>query len=362
MTLLCACFILAEIGFIILLRLAPDMAAYTRKNAFLLLPWRHMNMLVLSFAAMIVVIICCTPTLIAKLARRTYIYALLAILLIIATGIFGTEINGRKLWLKIGPLNFQTVEFVKILAVLFAVGYFTERRAFMPTEHQTSRFHYIHPHMIGPFLGTALFCILPIIFQGDLGPALLLSFLMMLIYALNNGSMLIVILGIATLAGTGYISYHFQWPSMDPFHYSEVLSRARWAISSGRFLGVGLGEGMSSRIPVVQSDFNFIVICEELGLVGALSVIGLYGVILWRGFHIARSQATVYQMLLTGSLTGLLGIQALIIICGNVGLLPLTGITLPFISYGGSSLLVSFIIIGVLLKLSSEKLTARKVV
>ncbi len=361
MTLLAAALLLAEIGFIILLRLSPDLSAQTGKGAFAVLAWRQYNFLVVSLIGMVLVIRFLTESLVAILARRIYIYAVLAMLLVIFTGMFGTEIHGRKLWICIGPMTFQTVEVVKLLAVLFAAGYFTDRRAYMKTEYGDRPLRFSHPHVIGPFAVTALFLILPIVFQKDLGPALLLSLLMLLMYFLSGGGKAITLFGVLLIIGAGYLAYFLQWPSivktrfdmwLDPFHHSEALSRAMWAIASGGWFGTGLGEGMGYTIPVVQSDFNFIVICEEFGFIGGCIVIGLYGIILWRGFDIARNQDNVYKMLLAGGLTGLLGIQTILIICGNIGLLPLTGVTLPLVSYGGSSLLVSFAIVGILLKLS----------
>lgn len=362
--LLLAVFMLTGLGYMISLRLFPEIAARRPGSAINAYTWQHWYYLLAGLCAMLASAAVFTDNIISRLARRKYVYALCAAILIVLTGIFGTEINGRKLWLPAGPFSFQTVEFVKILAILFAAAYLAERRNFLVSGVETDRLNLSLLNRLGPFAAAAALCILPVIFQKDFGPAFLLVLLMLLMYYFSAGRLLLVASGLALIICSIWIIYHFHLVSMvntridmwlNPFESSEALSRALWAVSSGGLLGKGLGQGMSVNIPAVWSDFTFVVICEELGWLGGLAVTALYLLTVLRGFSIAVHQPDAYRTLLAGGITGVLAIQSLLIMFGNLVLLPLTGITLPLLSYGGSSLIITFIMIGILLKLSSVR-------
>ncbi|MEW5914732.1 MAG: FtsW/RodA/SpoVE family cell cycle protein [Thermodesulfobacteriota bacterium] len=359
---LAAVFMLSGLGLILLVRLSPEVAAARRQAHLAGMAGRQAGFILAGLAVMVAAAWLTRPSLLARLARRRYFYALLAVLLILATGLFGREINGRRLWIPLGPLTLQTVEIAKILVVLFAAGYFAERRAYLKSTPGDRTAHMARVQVLGPFLATVGFCLLPIFFQGDLGPTLLLTLLMVVTFYMGGGRGWWALAALGAVAAVAAVAYQAGWPSMvrtrldmwlAPFAYSEVLSRAHWSVASGGLLGMGLGQGFSAKIPVVQSDFSFVVVCEELGLAGGLAVLGFYALIVWRGLAAAARQPDAYRSLLAGGLVAMLAIQALIIIGGNVGLLPLTGITLPLVSYGGSSLLVGFAVMGVLIKLSS---------
>lgn len=168
---------------------------------------------------------------------------------------------------------------------------------------------------------------------------------------------------IGVFAIAGYVSYRYGIPKIvaervdklfDPFGMSENLSRVLWSISSGGIWGSGIGYGEPFRIPVVQSDFNFAAICEELGLIGAVTVVLAYAVLVHRCFAIATAEDNLYRKTLVVGIGVLIGVQAFIIISGNLNAIPLTGITLPFVSYGGSSMIVNFFAAGILLKISGR--------
>ena len=366
--LLTAVFALTCLGFLLSLRLFPQVAALESRPPLHGFYWRHWYYILIGLAAMTVAAAMASQAVIQRLARRKYIYAVCAAGLIIATGLIGEEINDRRLWLSIGPFRFQTIEFVKILAVLFAAGYLAERRGFMARPVLPDRLDRSLIHRLGPFAFAAALCILPVVFQKDFGPAFMLVLLMLCMYYAGAGSRLIVMGCLAALVMVAWLCYRFELVSMvntrfdmwmDPFHRSEALSRALWAAASGGLLGTGLGQGMGVSIPTVWSDFTFVIICEELGWVGGVSVIGLYGLVVYRGLAIAASQPDVYRALLAVGLSSSIAIQVLLIVCGNLVLLPLTGITLPLVSYGGSSLVITFLMIGMLLGLSSGRLAAR---
>jgi cell division protein FtsW (lipid II flippase) len=132
------------------------------------------------------------------------------------------------------------------------------------------------------------------------------------------------------------------------------------ALASGGILGAGLGLGHPAIVPVVQSDFVFTALGEELGLAGLFAIIGIYLLILYRGYRIAIEASNPFSQLLAGGLTSIFAIQALVIIAGNMKFLPITGIPLPFLSYGGSSIIANYIIIGILLRISHNTALERE--
>ena len=143
----------------------------------------------------------------------------------------------------------------------------------------------------------------------------------------------------------------------DPFHYSQNVSEALWAISEGGWLGTGIGNGLCHYIPVVQSDFNFCVIAEEWGFIGVFTIFAGFGLLVIHTITLAgKSEKPFIQLLIVGFAT-LWMFQLFIIAGGNLGILPLTGITLPFISFGGSSLLINFMVSGIILRFSHEQMT-----
>lgn len=142
---------------------------------------------------------------------------------------------------------------------------------------------------------------------------------------------------------------------LDPFHYSQNIAQSLWAAASGGLFGAGSGMGYAHRIPVVQSDFNFAVIAEEWGLIGVVAVLLLFGGLVHGCLRVAGRQERPDFQLLAAGLGSLWMLQTLVIVAGNMALLPLTGITLPFISYGGSSLLMNFVMLALLLRLSEQQ-------
>jgi cell division protein FtsW (lipid II flippase) len=163
-----------------------------------------------------------------------------------------------------------------------------------------------------------------------------------------------------------YLAYHL-------FHYVQVridlwlhpltrvqgagyqIAQSVFAFAGGGVLGTGLGRGYPGYIPVVQTDFVYAAIGEELGTVGAVAIVVVYVVLALRGMRIGVRQPADYGMLLAVGVTAILAVQALVIIAGDLALIPITGITLPFVSYGGSSIVINFVLIGILLRLSTSR-------
>jgi cell division protein FtsW len=221
----------------------------------------------------------------------------------------------------------------------------------------------------------ALFAVVMLIVVrlNDLGTALLFfgTFLTMLFVATGRRSY--VLIGLILFLGGSFVAYqlfgHVQaridvWldPFADPLGAGFQPVRAIYALGRGGVFGEGLGQGLitlggSLTIPFVHTDFIFTAVAEELGLLGAFALLGFAAVVVFRGLRIAALARDDFSGLLAVGLTASLGLQALIIIGGNTKLVPLTGITLPFVSYGGSSILASFIMVGLLLSISHRSAT-----
>ena len=368
--------LLAGIGAVMMFRLSPDLAdirnsaimyimkkspeAGVTNNVLLLaqLGTKHFLRVMLGMLLMVGVFYAFNKRVRAWLSTKKYLLIALSMGLIFLTLMAGTKIHGRSLWLW----GFQTVEFVKLLMLLFISGYLYEKgKAIEATRKEKLRSWLPYA---GPFFAMWFFALLPLFIQKDLGPTFLIFsvFLVMLHWAGIRGG--VSLLFVALIGAAGYFSYKFGYPSMvrtrfdilfDPFGNSESMARALWAISSGGFWGSGIGYGQPHSIPIVHSDYNFTAICEELGMIGGFSVILLFAVLVFRCFRIASGTDHMYRKALVMGIGTMIGLQAFIIIAGNLGIIPLTGITLPFISYGGSSMFIHFIMIGMVLKISGER-------
>ncbi|HET6316939.1 MAG TPA: FtsW/RodA/SpoVE family cell cycle protein, partial [Chloroflexota bacterium] len=302
------------------------------------------------------------------LKRYRYTWAVLALALQVFTLLFGQDPNGSgaALWFTVGPVSVQPTEGVKLLLVLFLASYLDDYRELLGLAGKRIGPLYVPPlPYLAPILvmiGAAL-----ILFwrQKDLGPALLFSTVLFTMLYVASGRVSYVVLGIVLLVlGGALASQLFEhvhtrvliW--LDPWSNRQTLGyqlvQALYALSSGGALGVGLDEGSPLFIPAVHTDFVIAAIGEELGLAGALAVIGLFVLLVVRGFLIAMSARGGFAMLLAAGLTSVIGLQALIILAGALQLIPLTGITLPLVSYGGSSVVANFLIVGVLLRISND--------
>jgi cell division protein FtsW (lipid II flippase) len=298
------------------------------------------------------------------LRRYKYTFALLGLALVAATFVFGTEVNGARLWFRFGVFSFQPSELLKILLVIFLAGYLDDKRELIAPRgpgFQMPPLPYLLPMGIMWLAAMALFII-----QKDLGSALLFFGIFLVMPYLASGRALYVITGLAAFMAGSVVLYQFLghvrarveiWlnPWLSAPDQGFQIVQALYALANGGVLGTGIGLGQPAWIPEVHTDFVFIAIGEELGLAGTLAVLALYLLMIYRGFHIALRARDGYYQLLAAGLTTILGLQTLIIIGGATRLIPLTGITLPFISYGGSSVVVNFIIIGLLLRISSAE-------
>jgi cell division protein FtsW (lipid II flippase) len=309
------------------------------------------------------------------LRRYKYTWAAAGIALLLLVFAFGSVVGGARLTLHIGPFAGQPSELLKVILVVFLAAYLAENRALLATSSTRvgTRLGTLNlpplPYLL-PMLAMWGLALAIVIVQRDLGAALLYFLVFLGLLYVATRRIAYVIFGIALFLAGGALLYvlftHVQdriniWidPFADPQGAGYQVIRAMYAYGRGGILGTGLGAGLPSvgdvpSIPAIHTDFVFAALAEELGMLGALAILGLYLVIAERGFRIAAAAPDDFRALLATGLTLVIVVQAAIIAGGNLRVLPLTGVTLPFISYGGSSLLVNGAVIGLLLALSDR--------
>ena len=349
--------LLTGLGLIEIARLAPNF-----------LP-RQLGWLAVSTLALLAVLK--APADLKWLRRYKYTWLLVGLLLLALTFLIGVnpEGSGLTLWLG-GPLGvfFQPAELLKLLFVAYLAAYLAEKREIA----RSLGAHPEHPHYLTlPYLmpllamwGVALILLMA---QQDLGAAVLLyvSFLIMLYLAsgqlryLSIGGALLIVAAIGGYLLIGRVQGRIDtWlnPWADSAGSSYQIVQSLIALASGSEIGQGLGQGWPAVIlPAAHTDMPLAAIGEELGLIGTLGVVACFAIFTVRGLRTAAIARTTFGRLLAAGLASMLGLQAWIIMAGNANLAPLTGVTLPFVSYGGSSLLMSFIILGLLLQISADR-------
>jgi cell division protein FtsW (lipid II flippase) len=302
-----------------------------------------------------------------------YTWAAAGVGLLLLTFVFGTEVNGARLTLDLGPISGQPSELLKVILVVFLAGYLSENRSLL--VEQSTR---VGPLRLPPLpylapMGAMWAIALSIVvIQRDLGAALLFFAVFLLLLYVATARWSYVALGLVLFVAGSALMYrlfgHVQervdvWldPFADPLGTGYQIIHALYAFARGGILGTGLGNGLPAvgggqpgGIPEIHTDFPLAALGEELGLIGILAILGLYLVVIERGLRIAASAADDFRAILAAGLSLVVGVQAFIIAAGNLKLIPLTGITLPFISYGGSSLLANAVVVGLLLALSDR--------
>lgn len=300
------------------------------------------------------------------LRRYKYLLGLSAIALQLLTMIAGTTINGAKLWIVVGPIQVQPSEIVKIQLVLFMAAYLDDKRELLSSD---IRVGFLRLPPIPYLLPLALMwgmSLLVVVVQNDFGTALLFYSIFLVMLYVASGRLIYVFAGLTAFAAGGYVVFQRSahvavrittW--LDPWSHALTsgyqLIQSSYALASGGLFGTGLGYGSPGYVPEVQTDFVFAAIGEELGLLGTLAVLALFLLLTYRGLYIALRAADGFARLVAVGLTTILAVQSIIIIGGVTRLIPLTGITLPFISYGGSSLVTNFILVGLLLYISDPE-------
>jgi len=298
-----------------------------------------------------------------RFAAYKYLWVVGSLLLFVLLLVRGQEVNGARLWIPIGPVQFEPIELIKLFIVFFLAAYLAETADVIAQARPWSvraNLKYLGPLFIGWGASMAI-----LILQRDLGMAtLLLATFAALLYVATR-RIDIVAGGVAIFALAAYWAMrHFTYvqtriavwhnPFSDPLGAGYQSSQAYYGLAAGGLFGTGFRLGHPSFIPDVATDYVFAAFSEEFGLIGALVVIALLLVLVRRILGAATDQPDLYAKLLATGMGATLGFQVFIIIGGVIGLFPLTGITLPFLSYGGSSLVANFLLIALVWAMSSR--------
>ena len=295
-----------------------------------------------------------------------YVLGLTTTVILVLPLIFGVSIGGNKNWIAFGSFSMQPSEFGKILLIFFLAAYLADHLAVLTLPARRFLFLHLPPvRFIAPLVALWGLAVLMFVIARDLGSALLFFGMAVLMTYMGTGrksyvflaGLFIVIAAALSYALFGHVRVRFDiWlhPWADPNGMSYQVVQSLFAIGSGGIWGTGFAEGHPLLIPEVHTDFIFAAIAEEFGLIGGVLVLMVYALIFWRGSRIAMGLPRVQESLLAAGCAASLLLQAFIITAGVTKLLPLTGITLPFVSYGGSSMAASFIMVGILTALSGE--------
>ena len=296
--------------------------------------------------------------------RYTLMFVGIGLLLLPLVPGVGRTINGARIWVSLGPVSFQPGEFAKIVLAIFFASYLVEKRELLAMASVR-----IGPVVLpdlkhfGPVLLAWGASLIVMFYERDLGSSLLFFavFVVMLWIATERASYLAV--SLLLFAGGALLAWstfsHVQtrvdnwldpWQDVSDAGFQTV--QGTFALAFGGITGTGPGLGSPGRIPAAETDFIFAAIGEELGLLGTTAVLVAFLLMVGTGLRIALRADTPFDKLLAAGLTAILGIQSFIIIGGVIRLVPLTGITLPFVSYGGSSLVANYVLLGLLMRIS----------
>lgn len=325
---------IAQFGLVMIYRLNPSLAI------------KQIVWFTLGIGVFILLLIFLPP--IGKFEKYSMVYIIIAITLLSSTLLLGSEIKGSKNWLKFGGYSVQPSEFAKLFLILYL----------------SSALKYVKNLMSAIKIAIPVFvCIGLLVIEKDLGASLIFFGIFMAMLYVETSSALYMITGLTVFSFGGILSYflfnHVRirveiW--LDPFKYrngsGNQICQALFAIASGGLFGTGMGLGKPYFIPLAHSDFIFAAICEEFGTLGALALILMYLIIIYRGLKVAISAPNNYSRLVAVGITSMIAFQVFVIIGGVTKMIPLTGITLPFVSYGGTSMLLNFACLGIIQKIS----------
>lgn len=287
-----------------------------------------------------------------------YFYLASSYTLFLMTFILGSRRKGAINWISIKGISFQPAEITKLLIIFILAAYYSNRPKWKEVKNAS---YYL--------MGIIYSFIFLLFLQRDLGTAVIFYLIFTAIQFIYEEDRKLIFYNIGVSAIGGFVGYtvfdhvkiRFQsW--LNPWKYIDrqgyQITQSLFAIAEGGFFGKGLGLGYPDFIPEVYTDFIFSAICEEMGVFTGIGIIMLFMILVYRGFKIAISQDNQFYRILALGISILFGVQSFIILGGVLKMIPLTGITLPFVSYGGSSLLSSFIALGIL-QIASEEINTR---
>ena len=346
-------FVLSGIGITFVTRLDPSSAN------------RQVLWLFLSVLAMVLTLLVVRN--LEKLARYKYTFGIFGVALLLLPIFVGFESGGSQLWVNFfGLFSFQPGEISKVLVVIFLAGFLSENRELLAiANRQILGLKIPRLRMLLPLLVMWAISLLVVVYERDLGSALLFFVIFLVMLYVATGRLFYPIVALILLAIGGVAAYHLFghvrtrvsiWldPFADPSGSGLQIVQSLYSMADGGLFGTGIGQGMPTLIPVVASDFIFSAIAEEMGLLGASAVLLLFMLFTVRGFLTAARAKSDLSAFMAVGLTSAISFQAFLIVGGVTKLIPLTGVTLPFMSQGGSSLLASFIIVGLLLRCGDE--------
>jgi cell division protein FtsW (lipid II flippase) len=300
--------------------------------------------------------------------RLRYTFALVGIgllLMPLLPGI-GQNINGARLWVRLGSVTFQPGELAKIALAIFFASYLVEKQPLLAMGTRKVAGVWVpNVRHFGPIVLAWLFSLVVMFWEKDLGSSLLFFALFITLLWVATARGVYLGIGGVMFAGGAMIAYktfaHVQtrvhiltdpWSVASGAGYQTV--QALFAFAAGGLTGTNIGQGSPQRIPAVSTDFIFAAIGEELGLLGTAAILMAFLLMVGAGLRIAMRVESPFEKLLAAGLTAIIGLQTFIILGGVTRLVPLTGITLPFVSYGGSSLISNYILLALLLRISAD--------
>ena len=353
LTLFPAAMLLASLGLIMIGRLKPALFLTQMR-------WLLLGLIVYLFLVFL-------GERVLRLLSYPYLLGVFCLLLLCSALFFGTESGGSRNWIVFGPFAVQPSEFGKIVIIMFLAAYLTEHREVLTLpRHRLLWLKLPVLRFIAPLLLIWGIAILMFVVQRDLGSALLFFGIAVSMTYMATGRKSYVALAFAFFLGAAALSYSFFshvrvrfniWldPWSDPSGSAYQVVQSLFALGSGGVWGAGFAHGHPNLIPEVHTDFIFAAIAEELGLLGSLGVMLVFALFFYRAIRIALACREETRMLLAAGIAVVFLLQAFIIIAGVTKFLPLTGITLPFVSYGGSSMIASFMLLGILTVLSKKE-------
>ena len=344
--------LLSGMGLLMLQRLNPDIA--------------HRQLLWVGVGVVAMIATVTLSSDLSTLRRYKYTAAGLGFLLIVGTIVHGVDINGSgyRRWFGFGGYYFQPVEALKVLIVIFFAAYLDEKQEVMDGVSTRLGPLQLPPlQYFGPLLAMWGASLVLLTVQNDLGSALLFFGIFLSMVYVATQRAVYTWVGVSIFVVGVALSYrvfaHVRLRAevwLDPWSHAQgqgyQLVQGLIALASGGVFGSGLGYGHPGLVPAVPTDFIFVAIGEELGLVGTTLLLGLYDVLVLRGLRAGIDGIDTFERLLAVGLTATLAIQTFVILGGNLRVIPLTGVTLPFVSYGGSSILFNYVLVALLLRVS----------
>ena len=305
------------------------------------------------------------------LDRYRFIFAAAGLLLLVLPLVpgLGQNINGARLWIRLGSLSFQPVELAKLCLAIFFSSYFVEKRELLMSGSSAGGpFSRFNLRVLGPLLTAWMGSLMIMTLERDVGFSLMLFLVFIITLWIATSRLAYLVGGSILFVGGALIASRFFaqvneriiiW--LDPWKYAQNIGyqivQAQYALGAGGLSGTGLGLGHPTIIPVVTSDFIFAAFGEEMGLLGTTAIVMAFLLLVGAGIRIALKSKQQFGALVAASFTLIIGLQSFFIMAGIVRLLPLTGVTLPFVAYGGSSLISNYILVAILMRISHEGTT-----